>query len=1584
MKRTLNTLLVLPPALCTLFLLLATLGYAQAPSNYGTQGVAPSVAEVSTDTMNIHLDIPVVNKTGVGIPFNMNLSFNNNQLYVDFFNARWQRTSNGWQMPNYGIGSYQINPDADCTGTGAKPKLISSFTDSEGTVHQIPGAQFTDFYAGGGVHAGCSSVNGGTYPSVDGSGLTFTIDMTNGSYVTTKDGTVIHPGFPTTSIIDTNGNAIVGSGIGTSAAVITDTVGVAEVSYNSVDICFGTTPTVFGYPTSTGTASVSVYCIAYTLGSNFGYSASEMIQSTAYFVDHIVTADGSQYQFTYESQVAGTTTGRLATVTYPNGSVTTYAYTGANFGTDNTTGMVHSMTRTTAEGTWTFSRTGNTTTVTSPAPANNATVYKYASIAQPMYLIQTQAYQGAATGTPLATTVYCYNGNQVSCNTISVNPTLPLSQTDVYTTPAGMSSSSRATRKFDTYGNTTEIDAYDFGAASPTVTTKFLNYGKSWNGSISSPTFSVIGSGVNNAPGQVESFDISGTPIANSFFSYDSDGNNLSAAKWVSGSITTGKYLTTSYLYDTRGSVNKVTDPNGNIATFVTLDCGGYTNSSTIWTVPSVFSLTSTAVRDCNGGVVNSATGFDGQSSSAQYADPYWRKTSSTDALSNVTTYTYTPTTSESIFSFNGGSSVQDVYLENDPVALTTTAQTRRGPGLSWDTVVSAESVWDATGSMSESSITCSTSKGGTCAWEDSETHDALGRPLVTTTGLTGGSTVTYTYSGRDVLSVVGPAPTGEVVKQTRTEYDGLGRVKSVCQLSSATGSKSCGQDTAGTGFPTVYTYNAAGPLSSVARSTSTQTQTHSFTYDIAGRVLTSTYPESGTQQAFYDAAPATPGVACAVPTYNGKLVKTYDANGNTMCYTYDGIGRTTSIVYTGPNDDGNNKYFVYDAATVNGVAMSGTQYRLAEAYTAPTVGGTKVTDEGFSYDALGRVTDVYQSTTHSGGYYHTTSTYFENGALKTISGIPGTATFTYSIDGKGRPYSLIQNPSTAITNSVTYNAWDQPLNVNLGLGDSDVYTYNAQTKNMSGFTFTIGATPKVLDGTLTWNGNYTLRKLVLTDTISTGAQTCNYGTSSVAGYDELGRIVSADCGSVFAQTFSYDGFNNLSKSGSSSWLPGYNQANNRYTLAGTSYDSNGSLLTDTFHTYTWNQDNQLKGVTDASETLTYDALGRLAEKGVSGTFTQILYGPSGRLATMAGQTTSDYLVPMPGGGNYEQGSYFWHPDWLGNVRLVSTRVGRTMLAERAYAPFGETYKELGGHPTNGVSFTGDLQDTLTGLYDTPNRKQSPVQSRWLSVDPSHSGWNGYSYSAQPLNTTDPSGLRGEELVRSQHGRVDPGGPAGQGRLQAQELPRWYDDMLIKAVQVAAKKAADADAAKKAAKAASNGNTAPATANTPMVTHSFSITAYDVKTVSNDKHWGPFNDADGACLVGTCPEPTLGAVTPTWGFGSWGKSLTAAEMGAAEQGGLNLFKFGDSTSTTATGWRNGDSFLNLPNQGSPAANWAQNSSALRSAMSEGNPIFDSYIDASTGQQIPTTGFLNAERNLLENHGWTFNPQTGAYYPPTVP
>jgi hypothetical protein len=102
----------------------------------------------------------------------------------------------------------------------------------------------------------------------------------------------------------------------------------------------------------------------------------------------------------------------------------------------------------------------------------------------------------------------------------------------------------------------------------------------------------------------------------------------------------------------------------------------------------------------------------------------------------------------------------------------------------------------------------------------------------------------------------------------------------------------------------------------------------------------------------------------------------------------------------------------------------------------------------------------------------------------------------------------------------------------------------------------------------------------------------------------------------------------------------------------------------------------------------------------------------------------------------------------------------------------------------------------------------------------------------------------------------------------------------------------------------------------------------------------------------------------------------------AEQGGLNLFKWKHETSTTETGWKEGDNFLLLPDKGSPKANWKQNSGRLREAMGEGKPIFDSYREPN-GELIPAKGFLRAERNLLETHGWKYNPETGAWHPPAA-
>lgn len=71
----------------------------------------------------------------------------------------------------------------------------------------------------------------------------------------------------------------------------------------------------------------------------------------------------------------------------------------------------------------------------------------------------------------------------------------------------------------------------------------------------------------------------------------------------------------------------------------------------------------------------------------------------------------------------------------------------------------------------------------------------------------------------------------------------------------------------------------------------------------------------------------------------------------------------------------------------------------------------------------------------------------------------------------------------------------------------------------------------------------------------------------------------------------------------------------------------------------------------------------------------------------------------------------------------------------------------------------------------------------------------------------------------------------------------------------------------------------------------------------------------------------------------------------------------------------------LPNQGSPRLNYLQNDRVLPTEMGRGVPIRDVSVDPVTGALRNNTGFLQAERNILTNHDWVFDPKSSYWYPP---
>jgi RHS repeat-associated protein len=282
------------------------------------------------------------------------------------------------------------------------------------------------------------------------------------------------------------------------------------------------------------------------------------------------------------------------------------------------------------------------------------------------------------------------------------------------------------------------------------------------------------------------------------------------------------------------------------------------------------------------------------------------------------------------------------------------------------------------------------------------------------------------------------------------------------------------------------------------------------------------------------------------------------------------------------------------------------------------------------------------------------------------------------------------------------------------------------------------------------------------------GNQSCSYV------HDDLSRIESVDCGEAWAQTFSYDSFGNLSKSGSAPFQPTYGSNNRIISVGGTTpvYDPDGNSTNDTFHSYEY--DAAGKPVQVDSVLLTNDALGRVVEQNRSGAYSQIVYAPGGgKLALMSGQSLQKAFVGLPGGSSAVYTSaglaFYRHSDWLGSSRFASTPA-RTMYFDGAYAPFGEAYAQTG---TTDLSFTGMNQDTVANLYDFPAREYG-IQGRWPTPDAAGFSsvrmgdpqtWNRYAYVRNnPLAVTDPTGREDDDIDYETDDQTDTGdGGSGGG-----------------------------------------------------------------------------------------------------------------------------------------------------------------------------------------------------------------------------
>jgi RHS repeat-associated protein len=1334
--------------------------------SFGTFGGGPE--EIDLANLNVHIVVPVVSRPGRGgLNFSYTMTYDSSvwETVPAGSNKAWEppATNWGWQgvnslSPAEIVMNSTIPSPCFANGilggqTGEKTSYGWSYLDPNATVH-IFGTTWV-------VQGNCPGFTTTSIDAtaIDGSG--YTLAANGSSFVSLQDryGNSLFPpingqGQSSGPLIqDRNGNQISFSG---SAYI--DTLGTTVLSTSGT----APNPVTFTYTAPSGaSATYTVRYSPYTVQTNFGCSGineygptSQNLVSEIDLPDDNPNGTRDRYTFTYETTpgFSGSVTGRLASVTLPTGGTITYSYSGGT-GTNNSgivcaDGSTATLTRSTPDtgsNNWKYahSESGSAWITTVTDPQENQTVYDF----QGIYQTERTVYQG--TSTQLENDATCYNGNTSNCTSTAV--ALPISEMVV--TKALGSRQCQHAYFYNSNGLPTEQDDYDYGNGAPGVLLRkqLTLYD------------TTLGNNILGAPLQVTIENGSGTIIAETSYGYDETSvvTTQSTPQHASvtgsrGNVTTIGYtvgnghptLAKRYTYFDTGNVATATDVNGSQSTVTynysnaTATCGNAFPSS----VSEPLSLSKSMVWNCTGSVETSATDENGQTASTAYTDPnFWRPANVTDQESNTTNFTYaSPNSTESSLLFNSNSSTVDVLATFDGLGRTLVAQKKQSPSAtSYD---SAETNYDTLGRPSGATVPYSGTSGQTNSSSPAttQTYDALNRPLITTDG--GGGTVTLSYSANDVLQTIGPKVGSENLKQRQMEYNSIGQLTSVCEITAGTTSApagTCGQTTSATGYWTKYTYDVLGDLLTVTQNAqSSSTQSRTYSYDGLGRMLSEKNPETGTTAiAYVYDTDSTCG------TSDGDLVKRTDAAGNVTCYAYDALHRETSITYpSGPNS-GNTpgKFFVYDSATVDGNAMANAASRLAEAYTCTGSCSTKITDEGFSYTVRGELRVFYESTPHSGGYFWVGETYWPNGAVSAVNNNLATLPdFTYGVDGEGRVNTVSANTGQNPVTATVYNVASETTQVTFGSTDFDVFGFDANTFRMTQYRFNVNG--QNVTGTLTWNANGTLGKLNITDPFNTtNTQQCIYS------HDDLARLASANCGSVWSQTFTYDAFGNITKAGTNSFNPGYNSNNQMAT--GATYDSNGDVLTDSLHSYAW--DSLGRPTTIDTVTATYDALGRIVEQSKSGMNTEMVYDCAGNKLALMNTTTT--LVtgfgPLPAGAtavyNASGLQYYRHPDWLGSSRFSSTPT-RTMYNDLAYAPFGEQYAQAGSTGITNTSFAGNNQDTSTNLYDAQHREYevygrwpSPDQAGFSTANPANpQSWNRYAYvSNSPLRSVDPTGL---------------------------------------------------------------------------------------------------------------------------------------------------------------------------------------------------------------------------------------------------
>jgi RHS repeat-associated protein len=1396
---------------CAAFLA-CSLAHGQATvgvQKFGTYDGFPDTVDVGS--LGLHLEIPLYRKAGRGNGTAIDISLTNSTLWPHPYfispdgKTHWLNLGPSVTFGLTAAGSLTGTPFThQCIaspGSGTYTDTVWTYVDALGNSHLFPGIS----RGVNNVNNTCSGVGitgyGLTAQASDGSGYLVQVPTAGSPTVTAPSGSIFT--FSPSVVQDSNGNILATP----CAAITTDSYGnikyycslVQDTVNTSIQMSGGgfspdgtqRQPLLITYLDDNGnqqTITVSYKVYPYTTNNDAG------------LVDAITYPDGSAYHFTYLLDANGAVVvpvgGQtyLASLTLPSGGIISYTYPGGVSGSSPTCpAWIPSLTRTTSDGTTTYTRTvtanssapcGITASFTNIAKASGDQANIYFVIPQHYAVIPDYNLKRADTGwfldsgktmetkrveydhsnlsTPIRTTTSCYNGTTGDCTSVVFNE--PVTQL-VVTTTLDNGQTSKNVTQYTGVSLPTEVDEYDFGASS--LTRKTVT------------SYASLGNNISDRPASVIVYDNAGNTVEKTTYSYDettpspmtlpghttvsgSRGNPTNVYRWL---VSTNQSFRTQYTYDDAGQVTATTDPNGNVTSYnYDTATDAYRTKITRPTTNSVTHV-STFVYGPNSGGVTSAYDENNQLTSYKY-DSMFRPSSITYPDGGQTTFSYTPTSRTTNRLQQTGVWVTNIE-QTDGYGRTARTQVTSDPDCA--TGDKTDTTYDVLGRVYTVSNPYCTTNDPTYGLT-TYAYDALGR----TTQVThpDNTTVLTTYTGRATRVQDEGNGTQRITRISQT--DALGRLLSLCEVApgpfvGAGGSSSssligsngtpaaCGQDIAGTGFLTTYQYDTLGNLLQVNQP---GIAPRTFTYDSLSRLLTASNPESGT---------------ICYGTYSAGVCQGngYDANGNlltktapapnqtgtatvTTTYQYDALNRLTQKSY---NDNGVTPTTSYTFDSFSSGCGTGYYFNTIGRLAYAAVPGWSFC---YGYDPMGRLLDKDLTMSVPAGINYLDYTYDLLGNITSQTAGYGTAYYTYNT--AGRPitvtssYSDANNPAT-IFSAAHYNAFGGLTSNTLGDGETETYTYVPHLTRLQSYT------AKLNTSTLY---NFNITSFAPNGDVLAANDTAN-GNWTYA-YDPFNRLVGANQNTGQAiYNYVYDRFGNRwQQNGPQTFLatftgnnPGTPQNNNR--MDGYSHDAAGNLLNDGTHSYTYDAENRIIKV-DGGNTATYvyDSDGNRVQKtqaagnygDPAGTW-QFLYDQYGHMIQRFDGTlwqgnvyANSRLLAVQGGG-----TFFVHSDWLGTVRVRNQYSNPAFIETCLSLPFGDGLS----CPTQYFSdfsplhFTGKERDSESGLDNFGARYDSSSMGRFMSPDPIYieeqkmldpQQLNLYSYVRNnPLNLTDSTGM---------------------------------------------------------------------------------------------------------------------------------------------------------------------------------------------------------------------------------------------------